>query len=62
LITKFYYYTALTDYGWRQENGVLQVDWEVQANIDKPKACLEFVLAGYKCRLGCLTHVFMQEK
>ena len=49
------YYTALTDYGWRRENGVLQVDWEVQANIDKAKACLEFVLAGCKCRTGCST-------
>ena len=29
------YCTTLTDYGWRRENGVLQMDWEVQANIDK---------------------------
>jgi len=34
---------------------VLQVDWEVQANIDKAKACLEFVLTACKCRTGCLT-------
>ena len=35
------YYTTLTDSGWRRENGVLKVVWEVQANIDKAKACLK---------------------
>ena len=34
---------------------MLKVVWEVQANIDKAKACLEFVLTGCKCKTGCST-------
>lgn len=51
----YLYYTALTDYGWRRENGVLEIVWEVQENVDKARASLEFVLSGCKCKTGCST-------
>ena len=49
--------TAMTEYGWRRENGKLEIDWEVQENIEKAKMSLDFVLKGCKCKTGCKTRI-----
>ena len=36
-------------------NGKLEVHWEVEENIDKAKASLDFILNGCKCKTGCTT-------
>ena len=48
---------TLTDYGWKRENGKLQIVWEIPENIAKPKASLDFFLAGCKCKTGCTTRI-----
>ena len=48
---------ALTDYGWKRENGKLQTVWEVPENIAKSKASLDFFFAGCKCKTGCTTRI-----
>ena len=39
-------YTALSDYGWKREDGKLAVEWEVPENIERAKASMEFMLKG----------------
>ena len=54
--------TAMTEYGWRRENGKLEIDWEVQENIEKAKMSLDFVLKGCKCKTGCKTRICLCRK
>ena len=49
--------TEMTQYGWKRENGKLEIDWEVTENIDKAKASLDFILSGCKCKTGCKTRI-----
>ena len=37
-------YTALSDNGWKREDGKLAVEWEVPENIERAKASMEFML------------------
>ena len=39
-------YTALSDNGWKREDGKLAVEWEVPENIERAKASMEFMLKG----------------
>ena len=51
------YITVITEYGWRRENGKLEIVWEVLENIQKAKASLDFVLTDCKCKTGCTTRI-----
>ncbi len=45
----------MAEYGWTRKEGKLQVIWEVEENVRRSKANLEFVLGGCKCKQGCST-------
>ena len=45
-------FAALTEYGWKPQNGELQTEWEVPQNIDKSKSNIYFFLSGCKHRTG----------
>ena len=57
VIIHLFCFAALTDYGWKRENGVLEIVWEVSENIAKSKSSLEFFLSGCKCKTGCSTRI-----
>ena len=52
-----YVLAALTDYGWKRQNGKLQIEWEVPQNIAKSKSSIDFFLSGCKCKTGCSTRI-----
>ena len=49
--------TAMTQYGWKRENGKLTIHWEVTENVERAKVSLDFVLNGCKCKTGCKTRL-----
>ena len=53
------HFAAITQYGWKRENGKLDIHvvWEISENIAKSKASIEFFLAGCKCKTGCTTRI-----
>ena len=49
------HHAGLVEYGWKRENGILAVVWEIPENVEKAKASLNFVMSGCKCKTGCST-------
>ena len=49
------YFVALDEYGWRREQGRLEIVWEVKENIQKSQERINYVLKGCGCRTGCKT-------
>ena len=50
-------FAAMTEYGWKRDNGRLEIHWEVTENIEKAKSSLDFILCGCKCKTGCKTRI-----
>ena len=51
------HFAGMTEYGWKRENGRLQIVWEVPENIIKSVSTLDFFLSGCRCKTGCSTRI-----
>ena len=58
------HFAGMTEYGWKRENGRLQIVWEVPENIIKSVSTLDFFLSGCRCKTGCSIYkdLFVQEE
>ena len=46
------HFAGMTEYGWKRENGRLQIVWEVPENIIKSVSTLDFFLSGLVAEQG----------
>ena len=46
------FFIALTQYGWKRQNGKLPIKREAPQNISRSKASIDFFLSGCKCKTG----------
>ena len=51
------HFAGMTEYGWKRENGRLQIVWEVPENIIKSVSTLDFFHSGCRCKTGCSTRI-----
>ena len=50
------YLAGLDGFGWTRQNGHLEVEWEAEANKERARSKVDYILKGCKCKKGCNTN------
>ena len=43
----------ISEYGWKVEGGVMEVDWDSEDNMQQIRARVHYLLKGCSCKKGC---------